>query len=200
MSPLCTYADQKVQNALFQAAAIGAPATWYAGLLVAPTWVLSTAYTAGQYVVGTAFASTNRHVYKCTTAGTTGSTEPTWTQTAGGTTTDGTVTWTECTNLFQAGTFTGAEQSGSAYARVAITANSTNFSAATSAVPSVTQNATAIAFPTPSASWGQAVALVMADASTAGNIWNWGLLTSAVVAGSGSSPSVAIDGFSWTLE
>lgn len=197
--PLTTTGDQAVLNALMQAAALGAPATWYVGLLVAPTWAASTAYTAGEYVIGTAFASTNRHIYKCTTAGTSGATEPTWVQTSGGTTTDNSVTWTECTLLFQAGTFTGAEQSGGGYARVAVTANSTNFAAATSAVPSATDNATAIDFATPTATWGQAVALTMNSAATAGTVWWWGLLTTAVVAGTGSTPSVAVDGFSWTL-
>lgn len=197
--PLTTTGDQAVLNALMQAAALGAPTTWYVGLLVAPSWAASTAYTAGEYVIGSAFATTNRHIYKCTTAGTSGTTEPTWTQTSGGTTTDGTVTWTECTLLFQANTFTGAEQSGGGYARVAVTANSTNFAAATSAVPSVTQNATAVSFATPTSTWGQAVALTMNSAATAGTVWWWGLLTTAVVAGTGSTPSVAVDGFEWTL-
>jgi len=55
------------------------------------TWVASTAYTVGQFVKPTTM---NRHSYKCTTAGTTDSTEPTWGTTNGGTTTDNTVTWT----------------------------------------------------------------------------------------------------------
>jgi len=55
------------------------------------TWVASTAYTVGQFVKPT---SENRHSYKCTTAGTTDSTEPTWGTTLAGTTSDGTVTWT----------------------------------------------------------------------------------------------------------
>ena len=55
------------------------------------TWVASTAYTVGQFVKPTIM---NRHSYRCTTAGTTDSTEPTWGTTLGGTTADGTVTWT----------------------------------------------------------------------------------------------------------
>lgn len=55
------------------------------------TWVASTAYTVGQFVKPT---TENRHSYKCTTAGTTNSTEPTWGTTLAGTTTDNTVIWT----------------------------------------------------------------------------------------------------------
>jgi alkaline phosphatase len=42
--------------------------------------------------------STAGDFYECTTAGTTGSGEPTWNTTVGGTTTDGTVTWTRRAN------------------------------------------------------------------------------------------------------
>lgn len=57
----------------------------------AGTWVLNTAKTLGAYIKPTV---SNTYYYKCTTAGTTGGTQPTWGTTIGGTTTDGTVTWT----------------------------------------------------------------------------------------------------------
>jgi hypothetical protein len=57
----------------------------------AVTWVLNTAKTLGAYIKPTV---SNTYYYKCTTAGTTGGTQPTWGTTIGGTTTDGTVTWT----------------------------------------------------------------------------------------------------------
>ncbi len=38
----------------------------------------------------------NRHIYKCTTPGTTASSQPVFNEGAGSTTTDGTVVWTEC--------------------------------------------------------------------------------------------------------
>lgn len=74
-----------------------------------PTWAALTAYTvrrtgdAGTGSVVKPSTLNNRH-YKCTTAGTTGATQPTWNTTIGGTTTDGTVTWT----TIQALTVTGA--------------------------------------------------------------------------------------------
>jgi hypothetical protein len=57
-------------------------------------WVLSTAYALGDKVIAVGTPNATQH-FKCTTAGTSDSTEPaTWNATAGGTTSDGTVTWT----------------------------------------------------------------------------------------------------------
>lgn len=56
------------------------------------TWAAATAYTLGDVVKPTTYAS---HAYKCTTAGTShATTEPTWGTTNGGTTADNTVVWT----------------------------------------------------------------------------------------------------------
>ena len=54
-------------------------------------WVASTAYRLGDIARPT---SANGHLYQCTTAGTSGSTQPTW-PTSGGTVTDGTAVWTD---------------------------------------------------------------------------------------------------------
>ena len=65
------------------------------------TWAINTAYTLGDIVKPTTYTSSvpaegSRHSYKCTTAGTSGGTEPTWGTTNGGTTADGagTLVWT----------------------------------------------------------------------------------------------------------
>lgn len=55
------------------------------------TWAATTAYTINDVVKATTY---NSHSYKCTTAGTTGSSEPTWTTTNGNTTASGTATFT----------------------------------------------------------------------------------------------------------
>ncbi len=83
------------------------------------TWVTLTAYAVGDWVKPTTVAS---HAYKCTTAGTTAATEPTWGTTNNGTTTDGTVTWT-CypTNYFLYGG--GLEDSLNIYPKVRIEIN-----------------------------------------------------------------------------
>jgi len=55
------------------------------------TWQASTAYSLGALVSPTTY---NGHKYECTTAGTSGTTEPTWPTVNGNTVTDGTVVWT----------------------------------------------------------------------------------------------------------
>lgn len=54
-------------------------------------WLASTAYALGDYVVPT---TENGYRYECTTAGTSGTTEPVWPTTIGATVTDGSVVWT----------------------------------------------------------------------------------------------------------
>lgn len=61
---------------------------------IPPQWQASTAYSLEDKVRPT---TDNGYWYECTTAGTSGGTEPTWGTTPGGTTTDNTVTWT-CRN------------------------------------------------------------------------------------------------------
>jgi len=56
------------------------------------SWLAETAYTLGKIV---APASPNGRYYQCTTAGTTGSSAPTWPTSLGGTVTDGDAVWTD---------------------------------------------------------------------------------------------------------
>lgn len=86
-----------------------------------------------------------------------------------------------------AGTVT--EVSGSAYARVSVTNNSTNWPAASSGSKS---NGTAITFPTPTGSWGTVTAFGVYDASTAGNLLYHGDLTASQAVASGNTVSFAI--------
>ena len=66
------------------------------------------------------------------------------------------------------------EPAGSAYARVAVTNNVTNFPAASSRSKS---NGTDIVFPTATGSWGTITHFVIYDALTGGNFVAWGALT-----------------------
>jgi hypothetical protein len=56
----------------------------------ATTWTASTAYLVGDVVKPT---TPNGFIYECTTAGTSGGTQPTWATTAGATVNDGTAQW-----------------------------------------------------------------------------------------------------------
>lgn len=74
-----------------------------------PAWAATTAYTkreAADANTGSVVKPTtqNGRHYKCTTAGTSGASEPTWNTTVGGTTADSTVTWTTIQALSQTGT------------------------------------------------------------------------------------------------
>lgn len=60
-------------------------------IMSAPTWQAATAYVLTDDVVP---VTVNGYRYVCTSAGTTGSSEPDWPMTVTGTVTDGTVTWT----------------------------------------------------------------------------------------------------------
>lgn len=59
--------------------------------LVADKWKASTTRSLNVIVYPT---TSNGYQYQCTTAGTSGTTEPTWPTTVGNTVTDGTITWT----------------------------------------------------------------------------------------------------------
>jgi hypothetical protein len=74
----------------------GTEANQFDGLhktLKGTAWEASHAYSLGDVVVPTAGLE-NGFRYECTTAGTSDSTEPTWSTVEGGTTSDNTVTWT----------------------------------------------------------------------------------------------------------
>jgi hypothetical protein len=184
----------KVAEWLFQGVEV---ATYYLGLIVVPSpWTASTAVTTGTYGTPTvasfnAITGQTGKIFKATTGGTTGSSQPTWPTTAGGTVTDGTVVWTECSLLFDAGTFTGAEPSGNNYSRPSETANATNFPNPATGEPVLLDSGTTFSFPTPSGGWGYAAGFLLSDAASGGNIWEWGAMTSLLQVVTGSSPSFA---------
>ena len=66
------------------------------------------------------------------------------------------------------------EVSGGSYARVA--ASGSVWNAASGSDPSTITNASAVTFPTSTASWGNVIAVGLYDASTAGNLLDWDFL------------------------
>ena len=90
----------------------------------------------------------------------------------------------------------GTEVSGGSYARVAVTANSTNFPGPTANNGTVT-NGIAITFPSPTANWGSVTHWFIADASSAGNLlWCAALTTPKTVNNGDAAPSFGIGAMS----
>lgn len=91
----------------------------------------------------------------------------------------------------------GTEVTGGSYARVAVTPNSTNFTAASGGSPSTNGNATAITFPGPTANWGTAVSMAIMSASSGGTMWRQTALTTPKTINNGdAAPSFAIGAYS----
>lgn len=70
---------------------------YYAGFLLPDqitTWAATTAHTAGSWVRPISAVAPSLFRFECTTAGTTGASQPVWPTTLGGTVTDGSVVWT----------------------------------------------------------------------------------------------------------
>jgi hypothetical protein len=92
----------------------------------------------------------------------------------------------------------GTEVSGGSYARVNLAPLDANWTAA-SGTNGLTDNASAITFPTASGSWGTITHMGIFDASSAGNLLFWGALTASKVVGSGDTFSFAIGALSVTF-
>ena len=88
------------------------------------------------------------------------------------------------------------EPSGNAYARVAVTNNTTNWPAASAGSKS---NGTAITFAQATGSWGTITDFFIADAAAAGNIIAYGVLTASKAIGNGDTASFAIGDIVITL-
>ena len=103
----------------------------------------------------------------------------------------------------------GTEVSGGSYARVAVTANTTNMAstggATTTTNPSAgtggqTSNNGAVTFPAPTANWGLVTHFGVLDASSGGNLFVHGSLTASKTINNGdAAPSFAISAFTCTL-
>lgn len=102
----------------------------------------------------------------------------------------------------------GTEVSGGSYARVAITANLTNWSGTQSAGSTTASSGTggassnngAITFPTPTANWGTVTHFGIWDASSGGNLLIHGALTASKTINNGDpAPSFAAAALSVTI-
>lgn len=186
-----------LQDLLLQQEFGGVPypvlATQFIGLMSAPLWHPNTTVTPNSYIVGTAFSSSNRHIYLSSQGGTTGSTEPTWNQQVGAQTLDGSITWTEATYFFNQGNFSNVEPTGNAYTRVPYLNNFNGWTPPQSMPPgasSITYNNLPIQFPSSTGAWGYISGFFVSDHFTQGNTRSWGLIPQQLaVLTSGIAPS-----------
>lgn len=98
---------------------------------------------------------------------------------------------------------TANEVTGGSYARVAVTSNTTNWGAATTADPSVIANATAITFPTATASWGTVTHFGIWNSSTltaAANFVGATVLTAPQAIASSNTASFAVGALTHSLD
>lgn len=78
-----------------------------------------------------------------------------------------------------------AEPSGNGYARLAVTNNATNFPAASAGAKS---NGAALTFTNPTGAWGTITHVALFDASSGGNMLDYGALASSKVINDSSTP------------
>jgi hypothetical protein len=182
--------------------------------VVTGIWTATTAYTVGQVVVPHAnMTGAGGKLLRCTTAGTTGSTNTLAVPNPGTTLTDSSVTWTAIAtipalNNWYVGLFTtnptdtagGTEVSGGSYARVTVANTLANWAGTQSAASTTystgtggtTSNNGAITFPTPSANWGTVTGMAVFDSATTGNMLFWAALTTNKTINNGdAAPSFA---------
>jgi hypothetical protein len=180
----------------------------------------SNAYTVGQVISvtanGGAGGDTKQHLYRCTTAGTTASSQAGYLGVPGEVITDGTAVFTEISPVLQAGTgFPSglAEVSGGSYARATLPATlaalsgtqSAGSTTASSGISAQTSNNTPVTFPAPTAAWATAPAAIGAfgiyDQPTGGNLLFWAVLTVPKTVNNGdSAPSFAASALTMAVD
>lgn len=200
MAGTSTYFQGKAAALEFNGTAFTYPATLYVALLLCTNGPLtrSTAYALNN-TVSQVTAKGQNQLYKCTTAGTTAASPPTYPGVSNEAITDGSAVFTEQTSALEAGTGEVEPAVGN-YARVGIATSAANF---TVAAPNIT-NAGIITFPTPTASWQTAPAQLWGfatyDALTNGNLLRFGGLTADQIINTGNTVSFAANAMTFTVD
>lgn len=195
-----SYGSNKLTDWRWRGQTFVPPATNYFGLIMATRGFSSAIRSAAVALGDTVIPNIpNGRIYQCTTAGTTGAGEPTYPTTNGGTVADGGAIWTEQTTAMRAGTF--KEATYGAYARQGVAASLAAMSGtqgattttASSGSTGQTSNNNPIVFPVPTSGSGVIFGIFSADASTAGNIIEFGANTTPLaISVGGAAPTFAI--------
>lgn len=208
------YLENFFIDGFFRGGAINTSGTLNSSSVVKGIWTATTAYNAGDIVFPHAsMTGAGGKFLRCTTAGTTGSTNTLAVPNPGSTLSDGSVVWTATSAMPSLTTFYvalltaapsdsggGTEVSGGSYARVAVNNTLANWAGTQSAGSSVassgtgaqTSNNNAITFPAPTANWGTVTHMAIYDALTSGNLLYWVALTVSKTVNNGdAAPSFA---------
>jgi hypothetical protein len=201
---------------------IPAPAQIYCALFSISNGLRSnsTAYVSGNVISltanGAAGGDTKQHLYRCTTSGTTASSQAGYGGVPNEVITDGTAVFTEMSSILALGSgFPSgfAEISGGSYARVAIAPTLANFAGTQSAgsttsstgTSGLTSNNAPVTFPAPTAAWANGTAAVGAIAlytlAASGNVIIAAPLTvPKSVNNADASPSFSISSLQWLVD
>jgi len=188
MGAKTNYAENQFIDTFIRGQAKQLISTWYLGLAIS---------SAGKHAVSTAVAlnatlfiqdtASKWHLYKCTTAGTTAATKPSYPGTKNELITDGTAVFTEQNSAIEDATAL-VEPTGGAYARVPIAASfaawagtqGAGTTVASSGTNATTSNNAAATFANPTADWGWCGLFVLFDAVSGGNAWIVDALTNPI--------------------
>ena len=211
---LSDFGENLVIDGLFRGGALGSGGSVNSTAVVKGVWTASTAYSVGDVVVPHAnMTGAGGKFLRCTTAGTSGSTNTLAVPAVGSTLTDNSVTWTAVSGapafltvyvaLLTAAPSDsggGTEVSGGSYARVAVTASMANWAGtqssgsttASTGTSGTTSNNSTITFPAPTANWGTVTYFAVYDQATGGNLIYWAALTTSKTINNGdAAPSFA---------
>jgi hypothetical protein len=93
----------------------------------------------------------------------------------------------------------GVEVVGNGYARVAVANNGTQWTGPSLTSPSVSSNANAINFTTPTADWGSIGFVGVLDALIGGNLISYSPLATAIYVSNGNAPQITASNFQFVL-
>jgi hypothetical protein len=213
------YLENLLVDGLYRGGCLTTAGAAGSSAVVKGLWTATTAYVIGDIVVPHAsMTGAGGKLLRCTTAGTTGSTNTLAVPNPGSTLADGSVTWTAIAtipalNQTYIGLLTaapsdtggGTEVTGGSYARVALPHTlaamaGTQAAASTTAstgTGGATSNNAAITFPAPTAGWGTVTHYGEYDSPTGGNLITWdALAASRTILNGDPAPSFAIAQFS----